>query len=214
MSSITVHKDLRGRFGSARDQGPRPTCLAFATSDTHAATREPWSELSCEFLFYSTKQFDMTAPDKGARMSSIRHAIEHFGQPVETDWQYLDKLPTNIKLWKPPDKVGKLFTRTTKEAGAGFQQAWDAVMVGSPALIGMTTSRAFYKWDTEWVIDADEPVVSKRRHAVVGVAAGERKGVRLLMIRNSWGESWGQSGYAWLTERYAVPRLKIVVTLH
>ena len=37
MSSITVRHDLRGRFGPARDQGGRETCLAFAMSDAHAA---------------------------------------------------------------------------------------------------------------------------------------------------------------------------------
>jgi hypothetical protein len=52
MSSIIVRKDLRGRFGPARDPGARPTCLAFAASDTHAATRDPWAELCCEYLFY------------------------------------------------------------------------------------------------------------------------------------------------------------------
>ena len=78
----------------------------------------------------------------------------------------------------------------------------------------MTTSGAFSRWDDEGVIDSAEPIEPKRRHAVIGVAAGERKGVKLLMIRNSWGDTWGHSGYAWLTERYASPRIKIVVTLH
>ena len=39
MSRITVRQDLRDRFGPARDQGARATCLAFAMSDTHAAMR-------------------------------------------------------------------------------------------------------------------------------------------------------------------------------
>lgn len=85
MSSITVVNDLRGRFGPARDQGARPTCLAFAMSDAHAATRNGWTALSCEYLFFHAKQHDKTAPDKGARMNSVRHAVEHLGQPVESD---------------------------------------------------------------------------------------------------------------------------------
>jgi hypothetical protein len=53
MSRITVRHDLRGRFGPVRDQQARPTCLAFATSDAHAATTDgKWSDLSCEYLLY------------------------------------------------------------------------------------------------------------------------------------------------------------------
>lgn len=213
MSLITVANDLRGRFGPVRDQGARPTCLAFATSDTHAAIREPWAELSCEFLFYSVKRYDKTPPENGAKMGSVRHVLEHIGQPAETHWPYLDKLPANIKLWKPPSGPNELFTRSSKDAGGGFQDAWEVVTSGSPVIIGMTTSKAFWRSDSDGVIDSAEKVEPKRRHAVIGVATGEQKGVKLLMIRNSWGSGWGLSGYAWLTEKYAKPRIKVVVTL-
>ena len=67
MSSITVRHDLRGRFGPARDQGRRPTCLAFAMSDAHAATREPWAELCCEYLFYHAEAARQDAPRERGR---------------------------------------------------------------------------------------------------------------------------------------------------
>ena len=44
--------DLRSLFGPVGDQGPRPTCLAFAASDAHAALRSGWVPLSREYAFY------------------------------------------------------------------------------------------------------------------------------------------------------------------
>ena len=50
--AVTVDCDLRRLFGPARDQNARPTCLAFAASDAHAAVRSGWQPLSCEYAYY------------------------------------------------------------------------------------------------------------------------------------------------------------------
>lgn len=64
--TIQVVTDLRPRFGPARDQGPRPTCLAFATSDLHAAIRSPtWAPLCCEYVFYHAQTRDGRSPNSG-----------------------------------------------------------------------------------------------------------------------------------------------------
>jgi hypothetical protein len=214
MTRITVRKDLRGQFGPARDQGRRPTCLAFATSDTHAASRGPWEELSSEHLFYEAKKFDQSDPQKGARIGSVRHVVENIGQVTEVEWPYLTKLPDDLTMWTPPAGLNPLHKRQTRHAGDTFGRAWEEIESGSPVLIGMTTSVGFSRWDADGVIDADEPVVSQRRHAVIGVAAGEIAGTKCLMIRNSWGPRWGLAGYAWLTERYAAPRFKVVIAFN
>jgi hypothetical protein len=87
MSAITVRHNLRDRFGPARDQGERETCLAFAMSDAHAAARgSPWLPLCCEYLFYYAKQRDPTPANEGTTIPAIRAALQHDGQPVENDW--------------------------------------------------------------------------------------------------------------------------------
>src|SRR5258708_2891504 len=128
MSSITVRHDLRGRFGPARDQEGRETCLAFAMSDAQAAAiGGTWSPLSCEYLFYHAKQRDKTAADQGTTIPAIRAALEHDGQPAESGWPYLSRLPADLAQWKPSAEVGTLFRRGSDRSGKAFEEIWNAV---------------------------------------------------------------------------------------
>jgi len=142
MSSIAIRHDLRGQFGPARDQGLRPTCLAFATSDAHAAVRDTtWAELSCEYLYFHAAQREGVKHTAGVKIASIRNALDQDGQPVEAGWPYLKAVP---KQWKPPAKVGDVFCRASKMLAGGFARAWQKVTSGTPVLIGMSISDAFY----------------------------------------------------------------------
>ena len=100
--TVVIKSDLRGLFGPARDQGRRPTCLAFAASDAHAALRTPWAALSCEFAFYHAQRRAGRAPTTGALLPAMLTALRLDGQPIESAWPYLDTLPSDLGDYGPP----------------------------------------------------------------------------------------------------------------
>jgi C1A family cysteine protease len=204
--------DLRGSFGAARDQNPRPTCLAFAASDTHAALRPGWYPLSAEWAYYHAVKRDGGLPQDGSTLVSMLATIKSDGQPEESEWPYIQTAAIDISSWLPPASPSALFFRDHAACGAAIKDVVDQLDSGVPVLITMTLSDAFYMPDAG-VVDRAEAIDPTRRHAVVAVGYGERASRRVILIRNSWGEGWGIEGYAWLAEHYLAPRLTELVIL-
>jgi hypothetical protein len=199
--------DLRGDFGPARDQNPRPTCTAFAASDAHAAVRTGWDPLSTEWAYYHALRRDGGLPHQGATMNGMVAAIKSDGQPVEAEWPYIKTAIADVRSWKPPAPAKQLFFRNHMICRGTVQDIVDQLNAGIPVLVAMSLSDAFFRPDAEGVVERNEPPDPKRRHAVVAVGHGRRRSNRFVLIRNSWGKAWGVKGHAWIAVDYLTPRL-------
>ena len=206
---IDIVRDLRPLFGPARDQGARPTCLAFAASDTHAGLRDGWAPLSCEFAFHAAQKRAGRPPTSGALLSTMLDALRLHGQPDEKGWPYLAAVPADHRLWTPPATVGPLYGRNGQRDGTDLSSILAALDRDTPVLMLTMLSRSFFQPRGDGVVDPanDELPEPAQRHAVVAVGHGTVDGIPAILIRNSWGPGWGLEGHAWLTERFLAPRL-------
>jgi hypothetical protein len=212
--AIDVLCNLQHRLGPARDQGARPTCLAFAASDAHAALRDPWTALSCEFAFYHAQRRAGRPPTAGARLPDMLEALKEDGQPVESDWPYLAHLPADLDAYGPPDKVA-VFRRNGEPRPHGIDEIIARLDEGKAAVILMMLSDAFYMPDARGIVTApaNEGPDPARRHAVIAVGHGLIRAERAILVRNSWGTAWGLAGHAWLPDSFITPRLTRIALL-
>lgn len=210
MTAIVIKTDLRPLFGQVRDQGPRPTCLAFATSDVHSALRgNPWTQLSCEYLFYYAQHRANKKPHEGALVPAVLEAVKHDGQPHEVGWPYLAAVPANLSDWKPPQGAAPLFRRAGETASHTIDAIIKELDASRPVIVLLRLSWSFDWVKPDGIIDeasGEQPDLN-RRHAVIAVGHGEIASQRALIVRNSWGDGWGAGGYGYLTEKYLVPRV-------
>jgi Papain family cysteine protease len=209
MTGIAIKTDLRQLFGPIRDQGQRPTCLAFATSDLHAALRGQWAQLSCEYLFFYAQHRAKRKPHEGALLPAMLDAVRHDGQPHETGWPYLTALPTDLTQWTPPSGISPLFRRAGDTGSHTLDYMVSELDSGRPLIVLLRLSWSFDWVKSDGIVDeaAGEQPDLNRRHAIIAAGHGEVNGQRAIIVRNSWGNGWADGGYGYLTEKYLVPRV-------
>ena len=208
VSSLTIAVDLRSKFGPARDQGPRPTCMAFAASDGHTFVTD-CETLSTEYAFYHAVARTVNKDrSRGVSFTNMSDAIAIDGQPIESGWPY-DRNLSLTGPWSPPSNSGNLYRRNSKKITCDLDSIRTKIEEGHPVIVITDISRSFYKPLAGEIINAAESEPRAGTHAVLAVGVGDIGTEVSFLIRNSWGVKWGVGGYAWLHGEYLKPRLRI-----
>jgi len=215
MSNMKVLVDLRSDFGPVRDQGSRPTCLAFAATDSHAARRSGWQLLSCEFAFYHAQKRSGSSPLQGAQLPSMLDALRNDGQPVEQGWPYLLDSPQDASTWQPPSDFGELYGRDSVNLTPHIDALVQSMNQGNAAIVLLRLSKTFFMPDSQALVHPapGEVANASQRHAVIAVGHGTHDTERVILVRNSWGQRWGANGHAWLSETFLNSRLFAAASL-
>jgi len=213
--SITIVDDVVSQFGPVRDQGKRPTCAAFVVSDLHASARSKiWAPLSAEYLFYhACRRCPPFDPTSGVTLNGILEAVEKDGQPEESEWPYLQRLPADLGSYKPPSITSALYRKVGERLGSSVDKIGTEIACGRAVMVVFTSSLEFVKARPGAPVEywAGDPIFSA--HAVIAVAVGDQNGQRCVKVRNSWGGGWADHGYAWLSEEYLDARLIALVRM-
>lgn len=196
--------DLRSRLLPVRDQGPRPTCAAYAASGAHEFVRGEAEHLSPEYLYY----FARLGAGRGCSLPSVAAALAGHGQPLETECPAFAADPDNA--WHPP-RAREVFKRQSEQKTPSVGTVHDVVRRGETPILGLVLPDSFFRPEAPWVIRDAGPV--RGRHAVVAVGSGEYQRERVVLVRNSWGEGWADGGHAWLPDSFLSQRLVGIVRL-
>ena len=212
---VSVTVDLRDQFGEIRYQGKRPTCMAFASSDAHSFAQGTTEPLSVEYAFFHAVRLKFNADrTQGVGIRLMSRAISTEGQPFETGWPYLNDLSATDD-WEPPKNPGTIFRRgTTLIVPSTMAKIYVSLDTGHPVIVVMNISQSFFFVKAGTIIRAPANEPTLNTHAVIAVGYGECDGCRCVLIRNSWGEKWGDDGYAWVEEDYLKPRLRDLGIMH
>lgn len=199
---IKISVDLSKTFGSIRDQGHRPTCLAFAGSDLHSHAHQ-CGHLSVDYLSYHTAQAmsGTWQPGMGFDVDCLLQAVGTPGQPDESTYPY-DPSDQNRPLIAPPAATG-LRQKTARHKTLKLTDIANAIQNGQAVGVVIAVTPSLHK-PLDGIVEYQTAVFAGQYHAmsVVGLGESSQGAHPHYLVRNSWGPNWGNGGYAWIPERH------------
>jgi hypothetical protein len=211
---------IRQHFSKrVKDQGERPTCVAFAVSALH----EYWVDICCaskasieldlseEFLFYGCKMRDgLKGTGSGTTLVAASESLVSDGQCLEQLHPYRQKspllsVPSPSAIADGKSRILKALKRQRVELSV----VHESLAKNIPVVVAIELFRTAYRVGPSGLLPL--PSVGEKRvgrHAVllldVEVGGPEEK----LVFLNSWGAKWGDAGLGRFSVQYFASHCK------
>jgi C1A family cysteine protease len=228
---LAASVDLRPWFSAVENQGNLGSCTAHAGvgiveyCENRAYGRH--IEGSRLFVYKTTRNLMGVSGDTGAWLRNVMGALVLCGVPNEKYWPYnvpdFDKEPTSF-VYAVADNFEALKYFCHDPVGANVPAATVLTTVkqylaaGIPSMFGFWGFPSFSNANV--VGGIPYPCPGERAqwgHAIVAAGYDDAKKIKntkcnketvgALLIRNSWGATWGDRGYGWLPYQYVLDRL-------
>jgi C1A family cysteine protease len=179
------------------------------------------------FLYKVTRNLMQQTGDTGATLRDVMKALALCGIPAEKYWPYnvveFDKEPPSF-IYSIADNYEALKYFCHDPLGSGISPATvlDSVKKylasGIPSMFGFYGFPSFNDSDVKGGIPYPcQGESAEWGHAIVAVGYDDEKKITnlkcnketkgALLIRNSWGTTWGDKGYGWLPYEYVLNKL-------
>ncbi len=184
--------DWRGYMGPVRNQGNCGSCWAFGTI---GAIEGNWAINNNPTDFSPQELVDCDTNNYGCSGGWYRNAINFFKEHqliLLSNYPYTAKVGTCQYSSKPPAGV-----KTTGYTYAGSADTIFALLEKGPVGVAVDANESFKNYSSGVF---DGPCAAQVTHAMVTVGFDATQ--KAWILRNSWGEGWGDYGHILVKENY------------
>lgn len=210
--------DLRGNFSKIKHQGNQGSCLAFTLTSVFEYMMRFCKQEDCDlseaFLYYNARSLDeygSVDEDQGSRFVPALESLRTFGIALEKHCPYNDQVFNS----KPSEEAyqdaatRKLLKALNVERNVNAIKS--ALSDGYPVAGSFNLFKSFFEAGAyipmpseqemkEFEQQGEEEQNRHSRHAMVIVGYSDK--LQRFLVRNSWGEEWGDKGYCYIPYSY------------
>lgn len=216
--SLPTKIDHSHLMSSVKDQGNLGSCVAFAT-----ASMKEWQEqdehnkevkagkndlregeeydLSEAWIYWMSKKIDPWPNEEGTSIRYAMQVLQKIGAPCEQGWPYVDDPEKRGKPEHWAHLIARWFVISTYYRVTTLSEIKAALLQG-PLVAGIGVYEEIFDVKEDGKIpDPKDPNYCYGGHAVC--LCGFNDEDKTIKFKNSWGKSWGENGYGFISYYYA-----------
>jgi C1A family cysteine protease len=200
--------DLRPYMTAVENQSQLSSCVAnsMAGAYEYLAKRANGNagDVSRLFIYYNARAYENSQEDAGCMIVSAIQVLQEHGACSEETWTY-DEAQVNVKPHDAAYEEARNFlVQEAQEIECDLTAMKSCLAEGFPFAFGLKLFHSFDKAQKRGIVPIPDPSEQGRAehgwHAMLCVGYSDQS--QAFIVRNSWGEDWGEKGYCYVPYSY------------
>ncbi|MBW4471815.1 MAG: C1 family peptidase [Stenomitos rutilans HA7619-LM2] len=199
--------DLRPYMTPVENQGNSNSCTANAMAGAYEylakRVRGSAHDVSRLFIYYNARDLD-GAPDsdEGTYLRSCIKVLKKYGTCAEATW------PFDLhRIFEPPhenayEEATNFLIEDAYRVDVNLDAMRQCLADGYPFTFGLDLFSSFQKAGSKGLVPTPDPDNEKHDGGHAMLCVGYSDEDKVFIVRNSWGEGWGDRGYCYIPYDY------------
>ncbi len=201
--------DLRQHMTKVEDQSQVNSCTANALVGAYEYLAKRIlgnsGDVSRLFVYFNARKYDRIKGDRGSTISGSIAVLEEMGACTEETWPYEPELVNQRPSDEAYEEAKQFLIEKAEEIDVDLYAMKHCLAEGYPFAFGLLLFNSFDHARRQGIVpmpnlDTEEGRQTHGAHAMLCVGYSDKS--QAFIVRNSWGEEWGDKGYCYIPYEY------------